>query len=54
MTMILLVMGLRLLAYSYLVNPWLTLPIDLLNGLTLGLYWSAVRRFTFIKRVIEN
>jgi hypothetical protein len=43
MTMILLVMGIRLLCYSFLVNPWYTLPIDLLNGLTLGVYWSAVR-----------
>ena len=43
MTMILIVMGIRLIAYSYLVNPWYTLPIDLLNGLTLGVYWSTVR-----------
>ena len=42
MTMILLVMGFRLLCYSLLTNPWLTLPIELLNGLTLGVYWSTV------------
>ncbi|XP_046440617.1 major facilitator superfamily domain-containing protein 6-like isoform X4 [Daphnia pulex] len=45
MTMILLVMGIRLLAYSYLVNPWYTLPIDLLNGLTLGVYWSTMASY---------
>jgi hypothetical protein len=42
MTMILLVMGFRLICYSLLTNPWLTLPIELLNGLTLGVYWSTV------------
>ncbi len=40
--MILLVMGFRLICYSLLTNPWLTLPIELLNGLTLGVYWSTV------------
>ena len=47
MTMILIVMGIRLIAYSYLVNPWYTLPIDLLNGLTLGVYWSTVRSIIY-------
>lgn len=45
MTIILIVMGIRLLGYSFLVNPWMTLPIDLLNGLTLGLYWATVIYF---------
>ena len=47
MTMILLVMGFRLLCYSLLTNPWLTLPIELLNGLTLGVYWSTVWHILF-------
>ena len=54
MTMILLVMGIRLLAYSYLVNPWYTLPIDLLNGLTLGVYWSTVRIPLFYGQLFSN
>lgn len=47
MTMILLVMGFRLICYSLLTNPWLTLPIELLNGLTLGVYWSTVLRISY-------
>lgn len=54
MTMILVVMGIRLLAYSYLVNPWYTLPIDLLNGLTLGVYWSTVRIPLFFVQLLSN
>lgn len=42
MTMILLVMGIRMIAYSLLTDPWWTLPIELLQGLTLGVYWSTV------------
>lgn len=39
------VMGLRLVAYSLLTNPWYALPIELLHGLTLGVYWSTVIYF---------
>ena len=42
MTMILLIMGIRLISYSFLTNPWWTLPIELLQGLTLGVYWPTV------------
>ena len=45
MTMILGVMGVRLLAYSFLTNPWYVLPIELLNGLTLGVYWSTMASY---------
>ena len=48
MTMILLAMGIRLLSYSFLTNPWYTLPIELLNGLTLGVYWSASASYAFL------
>jgi hypothetical protein len=43
MTMILVMMGIRMLAYSFLSNPWYALPIELLNGITLGVFWSTVR-----------
>jgi len=42
MTMILVMMGIRMLAYSFLSNPWYALPIELLNGVTLGVFWSTV------------
>ncbi|XP_046647849.1 major facilitator superfamily domain-containing protein 6-like isoform X2 [Daphnia pulicaria] len=48
MTMILLVMGFRLICYSLLTNPWLTLPIELLNGLTLGVYWSTMTSYAYL------
>lgn len=51
MTMILLVMGIRLLCYSFLINPWFTLLIDLLHGITLGTFLSAVYK---IKRLLIN
>ena len=47
MTIILLAMGVRLLSYSFLTNPWSGLPIELLNGLTLGVYWSTMASYAF-------
>lgn len=48
MTMILIVMGIRLIAYSLLTNPWWTLPIELLQGLTLGVYWSTMASYAYL------
>ena len=48
MTLILAMMGIRLLSYSFLVNPWYSLPIELLNGLTLGLYWSTSASYAYL------
>ncbi len=48
MTMILAMMGVRLLCYSLLTNPWYVLPIELLNGLTLGVYWSTSASFAYM------
>lgn len=48
MTMILIAMGLRLLAYSFLTNPWYVLPVELLNGVTLGVYWSTSASYAYL------
>lgn len=34
--------GIRTLCYSFLRNPWLVLPIELLHGVTLSLAWSGI------------
>lgn len=46
--MILIVMGIRLFSYSLLSDPWYVLPIELLNGLTLGVYWSAMASYAYL------
>jgi len=48
MTMIMIAMAIRLMCYSLLTNPWYVLPIELLNGLTLGVYWSAMASYAYI------
>ncbi|XP_043226818.1 major facilitator superfamily domain-containing protein 6-like [Amphibalanus amphitrite] len=39
-TVVLLAFGVRFLLYSLLKNPWVVLPIELLNGLTFGLFYA--------------
>ncbi|XP_037069943.1 major facilitator superfamily domain-containing protein 6-B-like, partial [Pollicipes pollicipes] len=39
-TVVLLAFGVRFLLYSLLRNPWLVLPVELLNGLTFGLFYA--------------
>ena len=39
-TVVLLAFGVRFLLYSLLRNPWLVLPMELLNGLTFGLFYA--------------
>ena len=41
-------MGIRLMAYSFLTDPWYALPIELLNGLTLGVYWSTMASYAYL------
>ncbi|KAG8179146.1 hypothetical protein JTE90_015336 [Oedothorax gibbosus] len=37
--------GVRFIAYSYLRNPWLVLPIELLQGPTYGLFYATMATF---------
>jgi len=36
------------MAYSFLTDPWYALPIELLNGLTLGVYWSTMASYAYL------
>ena len=42
MTLVLAAFSLRFFLYSLLSNPWLSLPIELLNGVTFGLCYSTM------------
>ncbi|KAG8226489.1 hypothetical protein J437_LFUL007371 [Ladona fulva] len=48
MTLVLLAFGVRMILYSFLVNPWYALPIELLNGLTFGLAYSTMASYASI------
>lgn len=48
MSLVLLVMGVRFMFYSILVNPWWTLPIECLNGLTFGLFYATMASYASI------
>lgn len=37
--------GLRFVAYSYISNPWMVLPIELLQGPTYGLFYATMATF---------
>lgn len=45
MTMALGAFGIRFLLYSFLTNPWYTLPIDLLQGVTFGLFYTLMATY---------
>lgn len=48
MSLVLGAFGVRLLLYSFLVNPWYVLPIELLNGLTFGIFYSTMTSYASI------
>lgn len=48
MSLILLVIGIRFILYSIVKNPWFFLPIELLNGLTFGLFYAAMASYACI------
>ncbi|XP_022902451.2 major facilitator superfamily domain-containing protein 6-A [Onthophagus taurus] len=48
MTVILCVMGIRFVLYSVISNPWYFLPIELLNGVTYGLFYAAMASYASI------
>ncbi|GFS50035.1 major facilitator superfamily domain-containing protein 6 [Trichonephila clavipes] len=37
--------GVRFIAYSYIQNPWMVLPIELLQGPTYGLFYATMASF---------
>ncbi|XP_030372524.1 major facilitator superfamily domain-containing protein 6 isoform X2 [Scaptodrosophila lebanonensis] len=48
MSLVLLGFGVRLLLYSMLQNPWYILPIELLNGITFGLFYATMASYASI------
>nr|CAH7760399.1 unnamed protein product [Callosobruchus chinensis] len=48
MSLILLGLGCRLVLHSLVTNPWLTLPIELFNGLTFGLAFACMASYASI------
>lgn len=48
MTLVLLSFGVRFILYSILSNPWMCLPIELLQGVTFGLFYSTMASYASI------
>lgn len=51
MTLVLLSFGIRFILYSVLSNPWMCLPIELLQGVTFGLFYSTMASYASILSV---
>ncbi|KAK3921168.1 Major facilitator superfamily domain-containing protein 6 [Frankliniella fusca] len=51
MTLVLLSFGVRFILYSVLTNPWMCLPIELLQGVTFGLFYSTMASYASILSV---
>lgn len=45
MILVLAAFGLRLLAYSLISNPWTVLPVELMQGITYGLFYAALATY---------
>ncbi|XP_068142157.1 LOW QUALITY PROTEIN: major facilitator superfamily domain-containing protein 6 [Drosophila tropicalis] len=48
MSLVLFAFGVRFILYSMLQNPWYILPIELLNGLTFGLFYATMASYASI------
>jgi len=48
MTMVLIMFGMRFLIYSFIDNPWLVLPVELLNGVTFGLFYATMTSYASV------
>ncbi|CAG7717968.1 unnamed protein product, partial [Allacma fusca] len=44
-TMVLGVFGVRFILYSVIKNPWMLLPVEVLQGLTFGVFYSAMTSY---------
>ncbi|XP_018325099.1 major facilitator superfamily domain-containing protein 6-A-like [Agrilus planipennis] len=45
MTLVTFVLGIRFMLYSIIKNPWLFLPVEMLNGITFGLFYSTLASY---------
>jgi len=48
MSLVLFGFSLRFILYSLLTNPWWVLPIELLNGVTFGIFYSTMASYASI------
>lgn len=48
MTMVLFTFGIRLFLYSLLTNPWWVLPIELMQGITFGIFYATMTMYANI------
>lgn len=48
MSLVLFGFGVRFILYSMLQNPWYILPIELLNGVTFGLFYATMASYASI------
>uniref|UniRef100_A0A2A4JYG1 Major facilitator superfamily (MFS) profile domain-containing protein n=1 Tax=Heliothis virescens TaxID=7102 RepID=A0A2A4JYG1_HELVI len=48
MSLVLLAFGLRFILYSFLVDPWWVLPIELLQGITFGMFYPTMTSYATI------
>lgn len=48
MSLVLVVIGIRYIAYSFIANPWYLLPLELLNGLTYGVCYACTVSYASI------
>lgn len=48
MSLVLFALSARFILYSFLVNPWWVLPIELLQGLTFGLFYSIMASYASV------
>lgn len=48
MSLVLLVIGIRYILYSVIPDPWWFLPIELLNGLTFGLFYACMASYASV------
>lgn len=45
MSLVLLCFGIRFMLYSVLTNPWWVLPIELMQGVTFGIFYSTMTSY---------
>lgn len=48
MSLVLFGFSIRFLLYSTLTNPWYVLPIELLNGITFGVFYATMASYASI------
>lgn len=45
MTLVLVAFGVRFVSYHFLTNPWWILPIEVLNGVSFGLFYATMTTY---------